>query len=164
MKLLNIKEAMPLIQMAIEEDLGQGDVTSELFAKDNTVTTANIVSREEIVVCGMNIVREILKAYDKKLKLKVHINDGQEAHVGSNLATIRGPLCTMLSAERVLLNFMQRLSGIATATQNTSVPSKAQKPKSMIRGKPPQAGASSKNTPFDVAEGIIIVSAYMTVS
>ncbi len=117
MKLLNIKEAMPLIQMAIEEDLGQGDVTSELFAKDNTVTTANIVSREEIVVCGMNIVREILKAYDKKLKLKVHINDGQEAHVGSNLATIRGPLCTMLSAERVLLNFMQRLSGIATATR-----------------------------------------------
>ena len=117
MKKLNISKVKPLIKMAIEEDLGQGDTTSELFFKDDTVTKANIVSREEIVVCGMDIAGEILKYYDEKLKLKVLINDGQRAHVGCKLATIQGPMCSMLSAERVLLNFMQRLSGIATTTR-----------------------------------------------
>ncbi len=117
MKELNIAETRPLIKMAIEEDLGQGDMTSELFVKDNSNTRAYIVSREEIVVCGMEVVREILRFYDEKLKLKVHINDGRSAHVGSKIATIEGPLCSMLSAERVMLNFLQRLSGIATTTR-----------------------------------------------
>ncbi len=116
MKKLNLKKAQPLIRIAIEEDLGRGDMTSGLFFKDNAIAKANIISREEIVVCGMDIAREILRHYDKKLKLKVNINDGQSAHVGSRLASIEGPLRSMLSAERVLLNFIQRLSGIATTT------------------------------------------------
>ena len=112
----DIEKARPLIRMAIEEDLGQGDMTSELFVSDNSITKAQIISREEIIVCGMDIVREILKSYDEKLKLKVYINDGQAAHVGAKIALIKGPLCSMLSAERVMLNFLQRLSGIATTT------------------------------------------------
>jgi nicotinate-nucleotide pyrophosphorylase (carboxylating) len=117
MKKLNIAKALPLIRMAIEEDLGAGDVTSGLLFKDDAVAKANIISREEIVVCGMDIAREILKCYDEKLKLKVRVNDGESAHVGSKLAAIEGPLCSMLSAERVMLNFIQRLSGIATTTR-----------------------------------------------
>ncbi|MHC4394674.1 MAG: carboxylating nicotinate-nucleotide diphosphorylase [Planctomycetota bacterium] len=117
MKKLNIAKAIPLIKMAIEEDLGQGDTTSELFVKDNTIAKANIISREEIVVCGMDIVREILICYDEKLKLRVRVNDGQSAYVGRKIAAIEGPLCSMLSAERVMLNFLQRLSGIATTTR-----------------------------------------------
>jgi len=116
MKKLNIVKAQPLIRIAIEEDLGRGDMTSGLFFKDNAIAKANIISREEIVVCGMEIAVEILRHYDEKLKLKVNINDGQSAHVGSRLASIEGPLRSMLSAERVLLNFIQRLSGIATTT------------------------------------------------
>jgi nicotinate-nucleotide pyrophosphorylase (carboxylating) len=102
--------------MAIEEDLGQGDVTSELLFKRDVIDRANIISREEIIICGMEVAREILRYYDKRLRLKVHVNDGQSAHVGCKLATIEGPLCSMLSAERVMLNFLQRLSGIATTT------------------------------------------------
>lgn len=117
MKKLNLEKTRPLIKIAIEEDLGQGDLTSELFVKDKTIAKANIVSREEIVVCGMDIVREILRCYDKKLKLKVRVDDGQSAYVGRKLADIEGPLCSMLSAERVMLNFLQRLSGIATTTR-----------------------------------------------
>ena len=56
MKKLNIAQVQPLIRMAVEEDLGQGDTTSELFFKDDTIAKANIVSREEIVVCGMDVV------------------------------------------------------------------------------------------------------------
>jgi nicotinate-nucleotide pyrophosphorylase (carboxylating) len=117
MKKLNIAKALPIIKMAIEEDLGQGDVTSRILFKDDDITKAYIISREEIVVCGMDITREVLKCYDEKLKLRVHLDDGKAAHVGSKIATIEGPLCSMLSAERVMLNFLQRLSGIATTTR-----------------------------------------------
>ena len=116
MKKLNIVKARPIIKMAIEEDLGAGDMTSDLF-KDGSVTRASIVSREEIVVCGMPVVREILNYFDKRLKLNVHVDDGRHAYVGCRIATIEGPLCSMLSAERVILNFLQRLSGIATTTR-----------------------------------------------
>ncbi|MHC4324135.1 MAG: carboxylating nicotinate-nucleotide diphosphorylase [Planctomycetota bacterium] len=117
MKKLNLAKARPLIRMAIEEDLGKGDMTSELLFKKDTLAKANIISREEIIVCGMDIAGEILKSYDERLKLKVRIDDGQSAHVANQLGTIEGPLRSMLSAERVMLNFLQRLSGIATTTR-----------------------------------------------
>jgi len=117
MRKLKIADIRPLIQMAIEEDLGQGDVTSELLFPDDTIAKADIVSREEIVVCGMKVVKEILKFYDRRLKLKVLVNDGQRAHTGHKIGVIQGPLRPMLSAERVMLNFLQRLSGIATTTR-----------------------------------------------
>ena len=117
MKKLNLAKVRPLIQMAIEEDLGQGDKTSELLFKDDTTAKATIISREEIVVCGMAIAREILKSYDERLDLNVRIDDGESAHVGSKLGIIEGPLRSMLSAERVMLNFIQRLSGISTTTR-----------------------------------------------
>ncbi len=113
---LNVDEIKPLIRMAIEEDLGCGDFTTELFYGDSDTGKAHVVSREEIVVSGMPVVEEILKQYDEKLKLKVLIEDGESAHVGSRLATIEGPLRPMLSAERIVLNFLQRLSGIASTT------------------------------------------------
>lgn len=117
MKKLNLAQVRPLIQMAIEEDLGRGDMTSELLFREHTIDKATIISREEIVVCGMSIAREIIKYYDKNLELSVRIDDGESAHVGSRLGTIEGPLRPMLSAERVMLNFLQRLSGIATTTR-----------------------------------------------
>jgi len=117
MKKLNIAKVRPLIRMAIEEDLGRGDMTSELLFKDDTMAKSNIISREEIVVCGMDVAREILKCFDERLKLRVLVKDGQPAYVGCKIATIEGPLRSTLSAERVMLNFLQRLSGIATTTR-----------------------------------------------
>jgi nicotinate-nucleotide pyrophosphorylase (carboxylating) len=117
MKQLNNTEARRLIKMAIEEDLGSGDITSKLLFEDNAIAKTNIISREEIVVCGMNIAGEILAAFDKRLRLKVFVKDGRTAYVGRKIATIEGPLRAMLSAERVMLNFLQRLSGIATTTR-----------------------------------------------
>lgn len=116
MNKLNIATVRPLIQMAIDEDLGRGDITTELLFKDSTAARSTIVSREEIVVCGIPVIEEILRLYDERLTLTPHVKDGQSAHVGNKLATIEGPLCSMLSAERVMLNFLQRLSGIATTT------------------------------------------------
>lgn len=117
MEKLDITKVQKIIQLAIEEDLGQGDMTSELLFRDDAVAKSDIISREEIVVCGIDVAREVLKQYDERLKLKVFVNDGQSAYVGCRIATIEGPLRSMLSAERVMLNFLQRLSGIATTTQ-----------------------------------------------
>lgn len=116
MKELDTSQIEKLVHMAIEEDLGNGDMTTELLFPDDTVGQATIVTREEIVVCGMPVVQEIIRQYDDRLKLKIHIPDGQVAHVGNKLATFDGPLRSILSIERIVLNFMQRLSGIATTT------------------------------------------------
>ena len=116
MKKLNLGKVQPLINMAVKEDFGAGDPTSRITIRDDVMARANIITREEIVVCGMEVVREVLKKYDKKLKLRVFIRDGRRANVANKLATINGPLRTMLSAERVVLNFLQRLCGISTTT------------------------------------------------
>jgi nicotinate-nucleotide pyrophosphorylase (carboxylating) len=116
MKKLDIKQVRPLIRMAMEEDLGNGDVTTNLLFQDGTRARSMVVSREEIVVAGLPVVEEILRQYDERLKMTAHFRDGQSAHVGNKLATIEGPLRSMLSVERVMLNFLQRLSGIATTT------------------------------------------------
>jgi len=114
---LDISKVRPLIKLAVEEDLGKGDLTSQIMVKPNATARTNIVTREEIVVCGMDVVREALRLYDKRLKLRVFIQDGKRANVASKLGSIEGPLQPMLSAERVILNFLQRLSGIATTTR-----------------------------------------------
>ena len=114
---LDIKEIKFLIKKAKEEDFNGGDITSNLFKRDNTIIKAEVIAREKMVVCGTEIGKEVLKQYGPRLKLKVHIKDGHMAHKGDSIATITGPFCSMLSAERVLLNFMQRLSGVATTTR-----------------------------------------------
>ncbi|MBP8303306.1 MAG: carboxylating nicotinate-nucleotide diphosphorylase [Phycisphaerae bacterium] len=116
MKKLEMAKVEPLIDLAVAEDLGQGDVTSELLFPDDDRATAHLVSREEIIVCGMGLAAEVFRRYDPRLTLKPHIRDGETGHIRSRLGTVRGPLRPMLSAERVVLNFMQRLSGIATTT------------------------------------------------
>jgi nicotinate-nucleotide pyrophosphorylase (carboxylating) len=115
-KPLDIEKALPLIQMAVEEDFGGGDPTSEITFTADENGKASLITREEIVVCGMDLVREVLKLYDENLKLRVLIEDGYRANVANRLGIIEGPIRTMLSAERVVLNFLQRLCGISTMT------------------------------------------------
>jgi len=105
-----------LIDIAVEEDYGSGDPTSELTIPANAKGKAYIITREEIIVSGMAVVKETLKRYDRRLKLKVFKRDGQRANVADRLAVIEGPIRSMLSAERVVLNFLQRLCGVATMT------------------------------------------------
>ncbi len=116
MKGLNSKRISTLINMAIEEDYGGSDPSSELMISARTKGKAYIVTREEIVVSGMLVAREVLKRYDPKLKLRILKRDGQRANVADRLGVIEGPIRSMLSAERVVLNFLQRLCGIATMT------------------------------------------------
>ncbi|MHB0946432.1 MAG: carboxylating nicotinate-nucleotide diphosphorylase [Sedimentisphaerales bacterium] len=116
MKNLNMEKVSRLIDIAVEEDYGSGDPTSELTIPANAKGKAYVITREEIIVSGMAVVKETLKRYDRRLKLKVFKRDGQRANVADRLAVIEGPIRSMLSAERVVLNFLQRLCGVATMT------------------------------------------------
>jgi nicotinate-nucleotide pyrophosphorylase (carboxylating) len=115
-KPLDISKVMPLIKLAVAEDFGDGDPTSEITIDAGKTAVTMLRSREDIVVCGMAVAREVLKCYDMSLEIKIHKPDGSHAAAGELLAEISGPLRAMLSAERVLLNFLQRLSGVATLT------------------------------------------------
>ena len=116
MKSLNLKNVVKLIDMAIEEDYGGRDPSSELTIPARAKGKTYIITREEIVVGGMDIAKMVLEKYDPRLKLKILKHDGQQAKVADRLAVIEGPIRSMLTAERVVLNFLQRLCGIATMT------------------------------------------------
>jgi nicotinate-nucleotide pyrophosphorylase (carboxylating) len=115
-KRLDMSRIEPLIDMAVQEDFGAGDPTSEITVDADARARGYLVSREEIVVSGMQVAELILKKYDKRLKLKPLVHDGERASVAERLGVIEGPLRAMLSAERVVLNFLQRLCGISTVT------------------------------------------------
>ena len=116
LKRLNLKKVETLIDIAVDEDFGGGDPTSEITVSTNKIAKGSLVSREEIVVSGMEMVPAILKRYDTRLTFKPLIADGCRASVADRLGVIKGPLRSMLSAERVVLNFLQRLCGISTMT------------------------------------------------
>ncbi len=105
-----------LIKLAKQEDLGEGDITSEVTIPAGQQGEADIVFREAGVLCGMAVVKEVLREYDLRLKLAIYFADGQKLKTGAIAGRINGPLRSLLAAERVVLNFVQRLSGIATVT------------------------------------------------
>jgi len=113
---LDISKVVSLIKLAVNEDYADGDPTTLITIEKDKKATAYLRSREDIVVCGMAIAPEILKLYDMSLNIQMHKTDGSFASAGELLGEINGLLAPMLSAERVLLNFLQRLSGIATLT------------------------------------------------
>ncbi|HOK66636.1 MAG TPA: carboxylating nicotinate-nucleotide diphosphorylase [Anaerohalosphaeraceae bacterium] len=112
----DMRNVRPLLELAVKEDYGKGDPTSMLTVSEKKRGRESLITREEIVVCGMEIIQEVLKMYDPRLTLKVLIPDGHRANVADRLGIIEGPLRAMHSAERVVLNFLQRLCGISTMT------------------------------------------------
>jgi nicotinate-nucleotide pyrophosphorylase (carboxylating) len=107
---------LPLIKLAHDEDLGRGDITSQAMATGNQPHKAEIIFRQEATICGLVLLEDILRCYDAKLTAKTYLSDGGKAASGQSVAEITGPLSTLLACERVILNFLQRLSGIATTT------------------------------------------------
>ncbi|MEN8127892.1 MAG: carboxylating nicotinate-nucleotide diphosphorylase [Planctomycetota bacterium] len=116
LKKLDLAKIETLIDIAVYEDFGKGDPTSEITIGADETAKGYLVSREEIVVSGMEMVPVILKKYDARLAFKPLVADGCRASVADKLGVIKGPLRSMLSAERVVLNFLQRLCGISTMT------------------------------------------------
>lgn len=109
-----------LIAMAKEEDLGEGDLTTSLLADPTGQSEFRLVVKEPGVFAGCQIAPTVLKAYDESIEIEwssLGCDGAAIRTVPADLAVIRGPLGAILSAERVLLNFLQRLCGVATLTR-----------------------------------------------
>ena len=106
-----------LVDVAIEEDLSLGDITATLTVPENHTSKAKVIARERLVVCGLDIVSEIVKAGGWSLAVSKKAVDGDWASDGDCLVELSGSTRELLSAERTILNFLQRLSGVATYTR-----------------------------------------------
>jgi nicotinate-nucleotide pyrophosphorylase (carboxylating) len=106
-----------LICAALEEDIGSGDLTSLYFIPESTRSRARIMAKEEGVVSGMEVALEVFRQVDKGLGAWAEKSDGDSFEVGDTLITLEGRTRSILTAERTALNFLQRLSGVATNTR-----------------------------------------------
>jgi len=107
----------PVVRAALEEDLGRaGDITSALTIADGTQATARLVARKPGHICGLNCAEAAFRLVDPSLGFMPAIADGDAVTAGALLATIAGPARSLLTGERVALNFLGHLSGVATAT------------------------------------------------
>lgn len=110
------KDMDSLIRAALEEDVGPGDVTTLATIPEGMVMQAAMVARKPLVVAGLPVVERVYQSLDPAVSLEHLAADGQAIKAGEVLLQVRGPARPILSGERVALNFIQRLSGIATLT------------------------------------------------
>jgi nicotinate-nucleotide pyrophosphorylase (carboxylating) len=103
-----------LIDLALEEDAAFGDVTSRSIFPAGHVSGAQILARQDMVVCGIEIAQRVFSRVDPLLETKPAARDGERIEAGSVVIEVKGPTISLLTAERTALNFLQRLSGIAT--------------------------------------------------
>jgi nicotinate-nucleotide pyrophosphorylase (carboxylating) len=111
-----LEEFREMVRSALKEDLGAGDVTTDSAIPAETQAVAHMVAREPIVACGLNLARMAFAERGPTLKFESALEDCAKANKGAVLLSIRGNARAILEAERVALNFIQRLSGIATLT------------------------------------------------
>jgi len=105
-----------LVRAALAEDIGSGDATTLSIVPADAKATAIMVAREPLVVCGLPLAEAVFREVFANLNLVSTATDGQHVAKGGALLTIQGPARAILTAERVALNFVQRLSGVATLT------------------------------------------------
>ena len=103
-----------LVELAVAEDLGPGDVTTPLVVASGRRGAARIEARQSLVVCGLGVAAAVFEAVDPGLRLREHLGDGADAAAGDELARVEGSLASILVAERTALNFLMRLCGVAT--------------------------------------------------
>jgi nicotinate-nucleotide pyrophosphorylase (carboxylating) len=106
-----------LIDLALDEDLGRGDVTTDTVVDTDAIAEGEVVSREPVVVAGLEVAAEVIRRVDAHATMIPLVDDGGQVAAGQALLRVAGPAAGLLRAERTALNFLQRLSGIATLTR-----------------------------------------------
>jgi nicotinate-nucleotide pyrophosphorylase (carboxylating) len=105
-----------LIQLAIREDIFTGDITTENLIPENLIVEGVFIAKESGVIAGLPVVEYFFSKLDKNVFFKQWVKDGIFVHKGETIAAMQGSAKTLLTGERIALNFLQRLSGIATMT------------------------------------------------
>jgi nicotinate-nucleotide pyrophosphorylase (carboxylating) len=106
-----------IVEAALEEDMPLGDITSESIISPDAESKAVILAKEKGILAGIDIARRVFEKIDSSIDFKKKMTDGQKFKRGEILAAIQGPSVSLLKGERTALNFLQRMSGIATTTR-----------------------------------------------
>jgi nicotinate-nucleotide pyrophosphorylase (carboxylating) len=113
---LSAAEVRASVRLALAEDIGSGDATTLAIVPKNLTVRAVVRAREPLVAAGLDFAEAVFRELSPKIKIQRKIREGRRVKAGAALLRISGPACAILSAERVALNFVQRLSGVATLT------------------------------------------------
>jgi nicotinate-nucleotide pyrophosphorylase (carboxylating) len=158
--LASIPAVQRLIDLALDEDLGRGDVTSSV------PVVADMNAREPIVAFGIDVACAVFSRVDPRIELEIHAPDGTRVDRGGLLLTARGPAHGVLSAERTALNFVQRLSGVATlarryadavaGTKARVVDTRKTTPGFRVLEKAAVLAGGCANHRFDLGSGILL--------
>ncbi len=105
------------IENALKEDIGYGDITTDFIYNENDKIKANLNTRQDCIVCGIDVFEKVFNILSSNVKVTKFFKDGDSAHAGQCLAAVEGPARAVLIGERTALNYMQRMSGIATETR-----------------------------------------------
>lgn len=156
-----------LIELALDEDLGRGDVTSAVtVGSEGREVVADMIAREPIVSFGIDVVAAVFASVDPVIELEFHAPDGARVDRGGLLMTVRGPAASVLTAERTALNFAQRLSGVATlakryadavaGTKAKVIDTRKTTPGFRVLEKAAVLAGGCANHRFDLGSGILI--------
>ena len=113
-------QADQLIRMALQEDITSEDVSTNAVMPTATRGTVDLIAKEDGVIAGLDIYARVFKILDEKTEISFFCEDGEEVKKGELMATVTGDIRVLLSGERVALNYLQRMSGIATYTRQVS--------------------------------------------
>ena len=113
-------QADQLIRMALQEDITSEDVSTNAVMPTATKGTVDLIAKEDGVVAGLEIYARVFTILDEKTEIDLHCKDGDEVKQGELMATVTGDIRVLLSGERVALNYLQRMSGIATYTRQVA--------------------------------------------
>ena len=113
-------QADKLIRMALEEDITSEDVSTNAVMPTNVKGTVDLIAKEDGVIAGMDVYARVFKLLDESMEIEMFCQDGDEVKKGDLMAKVTGDIRVLLSGERVALNYLQRMSGIATYTRSVA--------------------------------------------
>ncbi len=115
---MDFEKINQLVELALIEDIGAGDVTTKAIFNENHIASATFIAKEKGIIAGIDLAEFILNKVDDTVQFEKLLNDGDSVSRGDVIATCEGNSASILTAERTMLNFMQRMSGIATLTNH----------------------------------------------
>jgi len=116
MELLDKDILNTIIDIALKEDIGEGDITTNSLIPEESTATATMTAKANGVIAGLPVAKMVFEKFDSSIKWENKVNDGDFVKKGDVIVTISGSFRTLLTGERLALNFLQRMSGIATQT------------------------------------------------
>ena len=109
-------QADRLIMLALEEDISSEDVTTNAIMKEAVIGEVELICKQDGIIAGLEVFRRVFQLLDDRVEVQLYCQDGEEVKNGQILGKVTGDIRVLLSGERVALNYLQRMSGIATYT------------------------------------------------